>query len=112
MSESVLPTGWIRGVLEPCLLAFLADGEAYGYVLAGRLESAGLGRVPGGSLYPALLRMEKHGLVSAEWRAGDGGPGRKYYRLTDAGRQQLQEQAMAWDRFAGSVSQVLEVRAR
>ena len=108
MSTTELPSGWIRGVLDPCLLALLADGEAYGYELGGRLEDAGLGRVPGGSLYPSLLRLEKAGLLDAEWRAGDGGPGRKYYSLTAAGRDALANHAVTWERYASAVSALLK----
>lgn len=107
MEDDNLPSGWIRGVLDPCLLALVGDGETYGYELAGRLEDAGLGRVKGGSLYPSLARLEKRGHLAAQWRAGDGGPGRKYYTLTAAGRSALAEQARAWAQFSSRVSAVL-----
>jgi PadR family transcriptional regulator PadR len=110
MAEMDLQTGWIRGVLEPCLLALVGPREAYGYELAGRLDDAGLGRVKGGSLYPALARLEKQGLLSSQWRAGDGGPGRKYYTLTSAGRAELAAQGRAWATFATRVSDVLGVK--
>lgn len=109
MTESDIPAGWIRGVLEPCLLALVGGGEAYGYELAARLEAAGLGRVKGGSLYPALTRLEKQGLLSSDWRAGDGGPGRKYYALTSRGRAEVDAQARSWAEFAARVSSVLGV---
>ncbi|MEZ5225302.1 MAG: PadR family transcriptional regulator [Acidimicrobiales bacterium] len=108
----MLPAGWLRGVLDPCLLSLLSEGEAYGYELAGRLEAAGLGRIPGGTLYPALLRLEKQQLLSAEWRAGEGGPGRKYYRLSDAGRAELAGNAALWGEFATSVAAVLAIGAQ
>ncbi|MEL7155064.1 MAG: PadR family transcriptional regulator [Actinomycetota bacterium] len=95
-------------MLEPCLLGLLAHGEAYGYQLSTRLATLGIGPVPGGSLYPALLRLEKRGLLDAQWRAGDGGPGRKYYVLTTEGRRALGRQAAAWDTFAQAVSSVLQ----
>jgi PadR family transcriptional regulator PadR len=98
---------WLRGVLDLCLLAQLAEGEAYGYELARRLEQLGFGPVPGGSLYPALLRREKLGHLRAEWRAGDGGPGRKYYALTDSGRAALASESGEWQAFAGSVAAAL-----
>ncbi|MGH1502444.1 MAG: PadR family transcriptional regulator [Acidimicrobiales bacterium] len=98
---------WLRGVLEPCLLALLREGPAHGYELAGRLEAAGLGTVPGGSLYPALARLAERGAVVADWQAGDGGPGRKVYAITDDGRRQLAEQADAWAGFAASVGGLL-----
>ena len=106
-----VPREWLRGTVEPCLLALLADGEAYGYELAARLEACGIGPVPGGSLYPALLRLEKAGRLVSEWRAGDGGPGRKYYRLTGDGREMLRRQAMAWETFASAVGELLAAGA-
>jgi PadR family transcriptional regulator PadR len=99
---------WLRGVLDLCLLAQLADREAYGYELARRLEELGFGAIPGGSLYPALLRREQLGHLRAEWRAGDGGPGRKYYVLTDAGRQALATESDAWQAFSASVGAALQ----
>ncbi len=107
MTTTTEPATWLRGVLEPCLLGLLADGEAYGYELSTRLEEAGIGTVPGGSLYPALLRLEKRGLLSAQWRAGEGGPGRKYYALTAEGRRSLSQQRTAWTEFAAAVAAVL-----
>ncbi len=99
-------------MLEPCLLALLAEGEAYGYELAGSLEAAGLGRIPGGSLYPALLRLEKQGLLVPEWRGGEGGPGRKYYALTKDGRRALRDHALMWEQFSSSVSDLLAAGVR
>ena len=98
---------WLRGVLDLCLLALLNDGEAYGYELAKRLETLGFGPVAGGSLYPALLRREKLGHLRAEWRAGEGGPGRKYYVLTATGREALEREVVAWNGFAASVAAAL-----
>lgn len=109
MNDDDLPSGWIRGVLDPCLLALLAHGEAYGYELAGRLDDAGLGRIKGGSLYPSLARLEKQGFLASQWRAGDGGPGRKYYTLTATGRAELAEQRTIWSAFASRVADVLGV---
>jgi PadR family transcriptional regulator PadR len=110
MADVDAPTGWIRGVLDPCLLALVGDGETYGYELAGKLEDAGLGRVKGGSLYPSLARLEKQGLLASRWRPGDRGPGRKYYVLTPAGRAEVAEQSAMWAAFSSRVSAVLGVR--
>jgi len=93
------PSEWLRGVLEVCVLRVLTDGQTYGYAIATRLADGGLGVVKGGTLYPLLNRLETAGLVTAEWRAGDGGPGRKYYQLTDDGRQELRNNATQWSRF-------------
>ena len=107
------PPNWLRGVIEPCLLALIGGSEAaYGYELASQLESHGLGRVRGGSLYPALLRLEEQGLLVAEWKAGERGPGRKCYQLTPAGSAALADQSQRWDSFASSVNGVLAAGAR
>jgi PadR family transcriptional regulator PadR len=98
-SDQPWPSEWLRGVLEVCVLRVLADGETYGYAIASRLADSGLGVVKGGTLYPLLNRLESAGLVTAQWRAGDGGPGRKYYLLTDDGHQQLQGTATEWSAF-------------
>lgn len=99
MDEVRWPGEWLRGVLELCVLGVLADGPTYGYAIAGRLAEAGLGTVKGGTLYPLLARLEGEGLVSSSWHAGEGGPGRKYFVLTTAGRRELRTRARLWERF-------------
>ena len=94
------PADWLRGVLEVCVLRVLADGPTYGYAIAQSLSDAGLGTLKGGTLYPLLARFETAGLVAVEWRAGEGGPGRKYYVLTDEGHRVRREQAARWAAFA------------
>ncbi|MGW6004810.1 PadR family transcriptional regulator [Oerskovia enterophila] len=99
MSEHTWPSEWLRGVLDVCVLRILADGPTYGYAIAARLADAGLGAIKGGTLYPLLGRLETGGLVTVEWRAGDGGPGRKYYDLTPEGSAELAQRAALWDAF-------------
>src|SRR5450631_4003698 len=98
-SDQPWPSEWLRGVLEVCVLRVLADGETYGYAIAPRLADSGLAVVKGGTLYPLLNRLESAGLVTAQWRAGDGGPDRKYYLLTDDGHLELQGTARQWSAF-------------
>ncbi len=100
MAVNPWPSEWIRGALAVCILRVLACGPSYGYAISAALEEAGLGPVKGGTLYPLLTRFEEAGLVAIEWRAGDGGPGRKYYHLTDHGRAEQQRQCAAWSAFA------------
>lgn len=94
------PTEWLRGALGVCVLHVIAAGPTYGYAVAGALAEAGLGAIKGGTLYPLLARLEEAGLVTVEWRAGDGGPGRKFYDLTDAGRAEHERQTADWQAFA------------
>ncbi|MFD6096972.1 PadR family transcriptional regulator [Nocardiopsis flavescens] len=100
-------SSWLKGVLDLLVLAGLTEGESYGYAIARRLDEAGLGTIKGGTLYPVLNRLEEAGLVEAEFRAADRGPGRRYYRLTGAGRAVLAEQTTAWVEFDAAVRTVL-----
>ncbi|MFE3600244.1 PadR family transcriptional regulator [Streptomyces sp. NPDC059096] len=92
--------GWLRGALELALAAVLAEGEGHGYALAQRLDRHGFGQVKGAALYPVLGRMERDGVATAHWEPGEGGPGRKVYALTPAGRERLNEQRAGWARFS------------
>lgn len=100
MDDEGWPGDWLRGVLGVCVLRVLAEGPTYGYAIGARLAGAGLGAPKGGTLYPLLTRFEQAGWVEVEWRAGEGGPGRKYYALTPAGYAHLDAQAARWARFA------------
>lgn len=99
MADSPWPSEWLRGVLEPCVLAVLAEGPSHGYAITTRLAAAGLGQLKGGTLYPLLARLEGDGLVTARWHPGDGGPGRKVFSLTVTGRTALRDRAAAWTTF-------------
>ncbi len=106
--ESNFPAEWLRGVLGPCVLRILSDGPTYGYAIIGALAEAGLGDIKGGTLYPLLTRYENRGLVSVEWRAGESGPGRKYFALTSAGAEELALLQREWTYFSGSVTALLQ----
>ncbi len=96
-------SSWLKGVLDLLVLSCLTDGESYGYEIAKALAEAGLGEIKGGTLYPVLNRLEQAGLVEAEFRAAERGPGRRYYRLTDAGRTRLTDEGAAWTEFHRAV---------
>ncbi|MDR0435970.1 MAG: PadR family transcriptional regulator [Propionibacteriaceae bacterium] len=102
-----LPSEWLRGVIEVCVLRVIADGPTYGYAIVGTLERSGLGTLKGGTLYPLLGRLEAAGWVNATWREGDGGPGRKFYELTSAGQIVLDSRRQQWIGFAATVSDLL-----
>ena len=104
ITDAGWPTEWMRGALAVCVLHVIADGPTYGYAIASALADAGLGTVKGGTLYPLLGRLEEAGLVSVEWRAGEGGPGRKFYALTPAGEEEHRRQVTHWLAFADVTS--------
>lgn len=99
MNKEQWPSEWLRGVLGVCVLRVLLDGPSYGYAITQRLAESGLGAVKGGTLYPLLGRLEEAGHVEVEWRPGEGGPGRKYFALTDQGRQEATQLAARWASF-------------
>lgn len=106
MERTSWPGEWLRGVLDVCVLAVLADGPTYGYAIAARLDELGLGQVKGGTLYPLLARLEQGGHVTTQWRPGDGGPGRKYFALTASGHAELAERGRAWHEFAALTASI------
>lgn len=99
---------WLRGLLGTCALAALARGSAHGYAVVQQLQAAGLGPIKGGALYPVLNRLERDGAVTAEWREGEGGPGRKVFTLTGAGRAHLDSLRDGWGPFAQTVAGLLD----
>ncbi len=108
MTTEVWPSEWLRGVLELCVLRLLADGPTYGYAIATDLAAFGLGEVKGGTLYPLLGRLEAAGLVETQWRAGEQGPGRKYFSLTALGRRTLTERRSQWGAFTTTTTTLLD----
>jgi PadR family transcriptional regulator, regulatory protein PadR len=86
----------LRGVLDLCLLAVMGDGPAYGYEMTKRLRGRGLSIVGEGSIYPVLGRLERDGLVETHRAASNGGPPRKYYRLSPKGERELEAGVGEW----------------
>ena len=85
----VIPSQMLKGTLEGCILAIISREAVYGYEISEQLEQYGFGRIDEGTIYPLLLRLEKNGLIMAEYRRSEVGPKRKYYFLTEAGRVEL-----------------------
>ncbi|MGG7574945.1 PadR family transcriptional regulator [Streptomyces sirii] len=107
MEETSAPRAqWLRGVLDMCLLALMAQAPIYGYEMAVRLGEAGLD-VADGSIYPALARLRKRRLVEVERRAGEGGPARTYYKPSPAGLQMLRSWSSDWNEFAASIGSIV-----
>ena len=102
-----------KGVFEMLVLKLLKKEEKYGYQLISELksESDGLFLLKEGTLYPILYRLEDDGLVISRWSQPGGKEGaRKYYEITDMGRQVLDEMTELWKGFSGTVTSMIEVR--
>ncbi|WP_433087590.1 PadR family transcriptional regulator [Dactylosporangium sp. CA-052675] len=102
---------WLHGFLDLCLLAMLRERPDYGYGLSRRLAAAGVADVPGGTLYPALLRLEQQGLAEPSLVPSAAGPQRKYYTLTPAGRELLAARVADWHRFRGGIDTLVDAAA-
>jgi PadR family transcriptional regulator PadR len=98
----------LKGVLDVCLLAVIAKEPAYGYEMTKRLTECGLSTVGEGSIYPVLGRLERDALVETFHQASNGGPPRKYYRLTAAGRRSLKTWKAEWKAAREAVDGVLD----
>ncbi len=106
--------GPARDHLALLLLALLASGPGHGYGLIAELgrRSGGFLTLPGGSIYPALHRLEEGGLIRSR-SVNAGGRGRRIYEITARGKRELARQRQDWWRFASAVEGVLrEVRTR
>ena len=83
------PAAWARALLPSAILACVEEAPLHGYAIGQALGARGFGVPRGGSLYPALARLEESGVIAAEWVPGPSGPARRQYTLTRAGRDQL-----------------------
>ena len=88
-----------QGTLSLMVLrTLLTMGEQHGYGIARRIEQTSEGRlsINYGTLYPALLKLEQEGLISSEWGVSDNNRKAKFYRLTKAGRKQIERDTRQW----------------
>ena len=100
----------VSGSMAMLILKLLEDGDQYGYQMtrALRERSEDVFRLRAGTLYPLLHSLEEKGLVTAYEREAAAGKPRRYYHLTEQGRDALREKETAWYAYAGAVRRVLE----
>ena len=99
----------LRGTLDILILTTLRRDRMHGYAISRwiRETTEDVLTVEEGALYPALRRLEKKGLLRAEWGETDTGREAKFYELTAAGRRQLAAQRADWDQYVEAMSRVL-----
>jgi PadR family transcriptional regulator PadR len=100
----------LKGTLDLMILQTLATlGALHGYAIAARLEhvSSGALRLNMGSLYPALVRLEQRGFVRARWAVTENNRRARFYDLTAAGRRQLANEKVEWNRMADIIRVLL-----
>ena len=91
-----------KGVLEYCILSILSRQEAYASSLIDAMKEANM-IVVEGTLYPLLIRQKNQGLLTYRWEESPQGPPRKYYMITDKGREQLVEMDAAWKEIVETI---------
>lgn len=99
----------LQGTLDMLILKVVALGPIHGYGIAQRIQqiSKDVLQVQQGSLYPALQRLENRGWLTAEWGETDTRREAKFYKLTKAGRNQLESEAENWDRLARAIRLIM-----
>ena len=103
----------LKGHLDGMMLAALEDGPQHGYAIMETLRAGSGGQfdLPTGTIYPALRRLERAGLVQTTWSV-DGGRRRRVYELPPAGRRSLDDERHAWAEFSSAVTALLGPRPR
>lgn len=91
-----------KGVLEYCILCILARKEAYASSIIEELKAADM-IVVEGTLYPLLIREKNQGLLSYRWEESPQGPPRKYYVITEKGREVLREMDIVWNELVNTI---------
>ena len=104
------PSDLLQGTLDLLILKTLSREPLHGWGIAKRMLelSDDVLTVQQGSLYPALHRLQRKGLLKSDWKESASGPMAKYYSLTALGRKSLQEEQEQWQRYSQAVAMVLE----
>jgi len=99
-------TEMLKGVLEGCVLEMISRQETYGYEITRQLNALGFTEVVEGTVYTILVRLEKNQFVDIEKKPSDQGPPRKFFRLNDAGREELRRFWHKWTFLAATINQL------
>src|SRR6266540_4045926 len=103
-------SGLVQGTLEMLILKTLALEPMHGYGIGVRIEqiSHGVFQVNAGSLFPAIYRLERNGLIKGEWRVTENNRQAKYYALTPPGRATLKRETRGWEVQTAAIARILQ----
>ena len=107
MNAEKAKTQMRKGILELCILSIIKRGDLYAFDIIDELKSAEM-IVVEGTLYPLLTRLKNADLLNYRWEESTSGPPRKYYSLTDAGLEFLNELRMTWDELQQTVNRITQ----
>jgi PadR family transcriptional regulator PadR len=104
------PSDLVQGTLDMLILKTVAVEPMHGYGIAVRLEqmSKGVFRLNAGSLFVAIQRLQRDGLIRGEWKSSENNRHAKYYMLTDQGRKRLNSETREWGRQVAAIARILE----
>ncbi|MFA9466445.1 MAG: PadR family transcriptional regulator [Velocimicrobium sp.] len=103
----MIPSQMLKGVLEGCMLSIIWKQEVYGYEISQRLKADGFGDISEGTIYPILLRLEKNNLIVATYKESGLGPKRKYYNLSELGKDELKKFKYNWNELSIAVNKLI-----
>ena len=105
------PSDLLQGTLDLLILRTLQGEPMHGWAISDRIQqiSQDVLQVGQGSLYPALHRLEHRGWIKAEWGVSELGRRARFYRLTPAGRRQLDVETADWEKLSGAIARVLKL---
>lgn len=100
----------LKGLIDPIILSIIDRLPMYGYQIVKELEriTGGYLKLKSGTIYPSLLRLEKNGLVVSRWKQVTEGRGRRYYQITEKGRQFLASRSVEWQDFCAVISRLMQ----
>src|SRR5438874_335729 len=104
------PADLLQGTLDMLILKAVSLGPLHGYGVLLRIQQISRNRleIQQGSLYPALYRLEHQGFIASEWGESENKRKARFYRLTAAGRRQLQQETRDWNRMADIIAGILQ----
>jgi len=99
----------LKGLIDPILLSVISELPMYGYQIVKELEqkTEGYLKLEAGTIYPALMRLEKKGLLSSRWEQTTERQGRRYYQITEQGHQFLASRSGDWRRFSTVINRFM-----
>ncbi|WP_346930132.1 PadR family transcriptional regulator [Clostridium sp.] len=98
----------LKGSLEGCVLKIIdLKEEIYGYDIARILKENGFTDISEGTLYPLYTRLQKNGFISSTMKESPFGPARKYYSLTEKGREELKDFVNTWEYMSENINDII-----
>lgn len=98
----------LKGVLDGCVLKIISRKEIYGYDLIKELQDMGFNEIKGGTVYPLLQKLEKNKSIEGKTKSSPDGPNRKYFTITEKGKNELENFEIQWLELIGVVKRIME----